>query len=73
MLPWVGHRSPQWESEPLRFVGIRAVYALCRAADAHEERTGRPSPLVALAGRIAGRSAFRVPTLYRRRARRAFG
>jgi glycine/D-amino acid oxidase-like deaminating enzyme len=54
-LPWVGHRSPAWEPEPLRFLGIRGVYALYRAADAHENRTGSPSPLGALAGRISGR------------------
>jgi hypothetical protein len=54
-LPWVQHHSPSWEPEPLRFLGIRGVYALYRAADAHEQRTGRPSPFAALAGRIAGR------------------
>ncbi len=42
-LPWVGHRSPRWEPEPLRWVGVNAVTALFAAADAGERRTGRPS------------------------------
>ncbi len=54
-LPWVGWQSPRWEPEPLRFAGIRGVYALYRAADRHEDRTGRPSPLAALASVVAGR------------------
>jgi len=54
-LPWVGWRSPRWEPEPLRFAGIRGVYALYRAADRIEDRTGRPSPLAAVAGWAAGR------------------
>jgi glycine/D-amino acid oxidase-like deaminating enzyme len=54
-LPWVGWRSPRWEPEPLRFAGIRAVYALYRAADRVEDRTGRPSPLARLAALVAGR------------------
>ncbi len=54
-LPWVGWQSPRWEPEPLRFTGIRGVYALYRAADRFEDRTGRPSPLAALASAVAGR------------------
>ena len=23
-LPWVGHRSPEWEREPLRWIGVNA-------------------------------------------------
>lgn len=53
--PWVRHRSPMWEPEPLRWVGVHAVYSLYRAADAVEERTQRPSRLAAVADRIAGR------------------
>jgi glycine/D-amino acid oxidase-like deaminating enzyme len=55
-LPWVGRPSRRWEPEPLRFVGIRGVYALLAAADATEARTGRPSRAAALAERLAGRS-----------------
>jgi len=54
-LPWVGWRSPPWEPEPLRFAGIRGVYGLYRAADRIEDRTGRPTPLAAVAGWLAGR------------------
>ena len=54
-LGWVGHRSPRWEPDPLRWVGIRTVYALYRAADRSEARSGRPSRFAALASRIAGR------------------
>jgi glycine/D-amino acid oxidase-like deaminating enzyme len=37
-LPWVGHTSRVWEPEPLRWVGVRSVYALYRAADRAEAR-----------------------------------
>ncbi len=55
-LPWVGHRSPPWEPEPLRWAAVHAVYALYRRADTAEERSGRPSPLAALADAVAGRN-----------------
>ena len=54
-LDWVGHESPRWEPDPLRWVGIRGVYMLYRAADRSEARSGKPSRWAALAGRIAGR------------------
>lgn len=42
-LPWVGHRSRDWEPEPLRWLGVNAgLRAMCLAD--HEERlTRRPS------------------------------
>ncbi|HUS22857.1 MAG TPA: FAD-binding oxidoreductase [Aeromicrobium sp.] len=42
-LPWVGHRSPQWEPEPARWLGINAGLRAMRLADAEERITGRPS------------------------------
>jgi hypothetical protein len=42
-LPWVGHDSPRWEPEPLRWVAVNAVTALFATADVTERRTGRPS------------------------------
>lgn len=42
-LPWVGHRSPPWEPEPLRWLGINAGLQAMRAADAEERLTGRES------------------------------
>lgn len=42
-LPWVGHRSPTWEREPLRWLGMNAASRLVVAADAVENRTGRPA------------------------------
>jgi glycine/D-amino acid oxidase-like deaminating enzyme len=53
--PWARHVPPGWEPEPLRYIGIRSVYGLYRAADALEERTHRPSRLAALATRVSGR------------------
>jgi glycine/D-amino acid oxidase-like deaminating enzyme len=53
-LPWVGHRSPSWEPEPLRWLGINAGLKLMTAADAEEARTGRPSRRAALFGRLLG-------------------
>ena len=42
-LPWVGHRSPQWEPEPLRWLGVNAGLRAMTWADAEERLTGRPS------------------------------
>ena len=44
-LPWVGHRSPAWEPEPLRWLGINAALRLAGAADHEEALTGRPALL----------------------------
>jgi glycine/D-amino acid oxidase-like deaminating enzyme len=54
-LDWVGHTSPRWEPEPLRWIGIRSVYTLYRAADRREARSGRPSKFAWLGDRLAGR------------------
>ena len=43
-LPWVGHRSPQWEPEPLRWLGVRAGHTLNRSADRADTR-GRRYPI----------------------------
>ncbi len=51
-LPWVGHRSPRWEHEPLRWVGINAGLQLAGLADREEEATGRPARLGALLDRL---------------------
>ncbi len=55
-LPWVGHQSPNWEPEPLRWLGVRSMYLAYKAADWHEAR-GRTStsPIAVLADKIAGR------------------
>ncbi|HEV2362407.1 MAG TPA: FAD-dependent oxidoreductase, partial [Acidimicrobiales bacterium] len=42
-LPWVGHESPRWEPEPLRWLGVNLGLAASTAADRIEGRTGRPS------------------------------
>ena len=41
-LPWVGHRSPHWEPEPLRWLGANAGLQAMTWADAAEARRGRP-------------------------------
>jgi glycine/D-amino acid oxidase-like deaminating enzyme len=55
-LPWVRHQSPNWEPEPLRWLGVRSMYLAYKAADWHEGR-GRAttSPIAVLADKIAGR------------------
>jgi glycine/D-amino acid oxidase-like deaminating enzyme len=42
-LPWVGHRSPRWEPEPLRWLGLHATARAVGVADAEERLTGRES------------------------------
>jgi glycine/D-amino acid oxidase-like deaminating enzyme len=48
-LAWVGHESPAWEREPLRWLGVNAGLALAKAADRREARTGRPARRLARA------------------------
>jgi glycine/D-amino acid oxidase-like deaminating enzyme len=54
-LPWVGHDARGWEPEPLRWLAVQTVYGAFRAADALEDRTGRPSRLATAASALAGR------------------
>ncbi|MEV0713578.1 FAD-dependent oxidoreductase [Asanoa sp. NPDC050611] len=53
-MPWVGHRSRQWEPEPLRWLGINAALRATAAADAAESRTGRASRRAHLIERLIG-------------------
>lgn len=57
-LPWVGHRARGWEPEPFRWLGVRAIYTMYRAADRAETAApGDPSGSrwARLADRISGR------------------
>ncbi len=47
-LPWVGHRSPSWEPEPLRWLGINTGLRAMTLADREEARTGRESRIARL-------------------------
>ncbi len=53
-LPWVGHTSPRWEPEPLRWLGINGALWATGVADRSERRTGRPSRLAARVDRLLG-------------------
>jgi len=57
-LPWVNRRVAEWEREPLRWLGVRGMYALYAAADRAEARPGatRPARLAAIGNRLTGRS-----------------
>jgi glycine/D-amino acid oxidase-like deaminating enzyme len=53
-LPWVGHRSPAWEPEPLRWLGINAGLRAMTLADAEEALTRRPSLLARAVAPLLG-------------------
>jgi glycine/D-amino acid oxidase-like deaminating enzyme len=53
-LPWVGHRSPAWVPEPLRWVGINVGLRVMASADGVETRAGRPARRAELFGRLLG-------------------
>jgi len=53
-LPWVGHRSPDWEIEPLRFLGANAGLAAMNLADAEERLTRRGSLVARAMGPLIG-------------------
>lgn len=48
-LPWVQRRVRRWEPEPLRWLGVNALYAAYRVADRQESRPGASSRTVPLA------------------------
>lgn len=54
-LPWVGHRSPDWEPEPLRWARITATARVNALADGQERRTGRSSRIGDLVAPLLGR------------------
>jgi len=53
-LPWVGHRSPSWEVEPLRFLGANAGLVATGLADREERITRRPSVIARLVAPLTG-------------------
>jgi glycine/D-amino acid oxidase-like deaminating enzyme len=53
-LPWVNHRSPRWEPEPLRWLGVNAGLWTMKLADRTELRKGRPSKTAGMLGRLLG-------------------
>jgi glycine/D-amino acid oxidase-like deaminating enzyme len=53
-LPWVNHRSPRWEPEPLRWLGVNAGLWTMKLADRSEARHGRPSKTAGMLGRLLG-------------------
>lgn len=53
-LPWVGHHSPSWEPEPLRFLGANAGMLAMTAADVEERITRRPSLIARVMGPLVG-------------------
>jgi glycine/D-amino acid oxidase-like deaminating enzyme len=54
-LPWVGHRSRNWEPEPLRWMGANAGLHAMTWADHAETRRGRPSTMAKLVNAMMGR------------------
>jgi len=53
-LPLVGHQSPQWELEPLRYLGATAAITGVGVADYIESKTGRPSLVSRLIAPLTG-------------------
>jgi hypothetical protein len=54
-LPWVGHHSPPWQPEPLRWAGANLALHAMRFADASEARSGRASWVANTVNRMLGR------------------
>lgn len=53
-LPWVGHISPRWEPEPLRFLGSNAGLIGAAIADVEEKVTRRSSIAARILGPLTG-------------------
>ncbi|MFL6161012.1 MAG: NAD(P)/FAD-dependent oxidoreductase [Jatrophihabitantaceae bacterium] len=54
-LPWVDHRSPRWEVEPLRWLGANLGLRAMTWADHREARDGAESRLAGLVNRALNR------------------
>jgi len=56
-LPWVGRRVRRWEPEPLRWLGVQAMYKLYHEADRRENERDLPgtSKIARFANMITGR------------------
>lgn len=55
-LPWVNHRSPKWEPEPIRWFAVNGMARLAALADRHEHRHGRSARRIdSLVRRVSGR------------------
>src|SRR4029450_3201454 len=67
-LPWVAHRAPDWEPEPLRWLAVQAVYGGLRAAAAVADRDRPPAR-----PRPPTRGPPRPPVAPGPRGRRALG
>jgi hypothetical protein len=55
-LPWVGHRWPNWEPEPLRWAGINAGLWMAKTADRIEQRTGKTSRFATFGNWLRGKT-----------------
>ena len=55
-LPWVGRQTRQWEPEPVRWIGVHAMYRMFSYADWAEERSGasKTSFFARAGSRLAG-------------------
>jgi glycine/D-amino acid oxidase-like deaminating enzyme len=51
-LPWVGHRSPRWEPEPLRWLGVNVSRKLVESVDRAEVAGRRPKLRTAAVKRL---------------------
>ncbi|WP_369378109.1 NAD(P)/FAD-dependent oxidoreductase [Streptomyces sp. cg36] len=56
-LPWVNHKVRRWEPEPLRWLGVRGMYAAYREADRREQSTNaaRTNRIAKLSDTLSGR------------------
>ena len=55
-LPWVQHRSPTWEPEPIRWFAVNGMARLAALADRIENRRNRPARRIdSLVRRVSGR------------------
>ncbi|MPY79945.1 MAG: FAD-dependent oxidoreductase [Actinophytocola sp.] len=53
-LPITNHRSPKWEPEPIRWIGINAGIRVMGSADRSEARHARPSRRARMFGKLIG-------------------
>ena len=53
-LPWVNHKSPKWEPEPLRWIGANVGLRAMTWADKTEDKSGKTSRIATITNKFLG-------------------
>jgi hypothetical protein len=53
-MPWVNHKSKQWEFEPFRWIGVNGTLELAKIADFVERKFKKATFITSLLNKLRG-------------------